>query len=192
MAAFLAIATFLSNEAVKEVITGETHRAETSSRLEGNRVKIDIANGNSEMLEGAGRGNRCRAAARGRCRGGPRGPDREGAEAGRRPPRRPRSPTTKPRSSTPTPSTSSTSSPRSACRSGSSSPRSRSSPGRRWLLGSRRRGRHRGRFASGRRIARLGCAPEDVGRDQRRRRARRPALRSPGRPGCPFSRWRSR
>ena len=33
MAAFLAIATFLSNEAVKHVITGETHRADTSAQL---------------------------------------------------------------------------------------------------------------------------------------------------------------
>jgi hypothetical protein len=65
MAAFLAIATFLSNEAVKEVITGETHRAETSSRLENNLVKIDIANGNSEILEvlGAGTAQEQRAAA---------------------------------------------------------------------------------------------------------------------------------
>jgi rRNA maturation endonuclease Nob1 len=50
MAAFLAVATFLSNEAVKEVITGETHRADASAQLESNRVKIDIAEGNSSML----------------------------------------------------------------------------------------------------------------------------------------------
>jgi rRNA maturation endonuclease Nob1 len=50
MAAFLALATFLSNEAVKEVITGETHRANASARLESNRVKIDIAKGNAVML----------------------------------------------------------------------------------------------------------------------------------------------
>jgi hypothetical protein len=50
MAAFLAIATFLSNEAVKEVITGETHRADTSSRLESNQLKIDVASGNATML----------------------------------------------------------------------------------------------------------------------------------------------
>ncbi|HEX4464148.1 MAG TPA: DUF4337 family protein [Solirubrobacterales bacterium] len=49
MAAFLALATFLSNEAVKEVVTGETHRADTSARLESNRVKIDIASGNAEI-----------------------------------------------------------------------------------------------------------------------------------------------
>jgi hypothetical protein len=51
MAALLAIATFLSNEAVKEVITGETHRADTSSRLESNQLKIDVAGGNKQMLE---------------------------------------------------------------------------------------------------------------------------------------------
>jgi hypothetical protein len=51
MAAFLALATFLSNEAVKEVVTGETHRADTSARLESNRVKIDIASGNAGLLQ---------------------------------------------------------------------------------------------------------------------------------------------
>src|ERR1700753_962656 len=51
MAALLAVATFLSNEAVKEVITGETHRADTSSRLESNQLKIDVAGGNKQMLE---------------------------------------------------------------------------------------------------------------------------------------------
>ncbi len=56
MAAFLAIATFLSNEAVKEVITGETHRAEASARLEGNQVRIDIADGNSVLLRVLGEG----------------------------------------------------------------------------------------------------------------------------------------
>jgi hypothetical protein len=50
MAALLAVATFLSNEAVKEVVTGETHRADAAARLESNRVKVDIANGNSVLL----------------------------------------------------------------------------------------------------------------------------------------------
>lgn len=50
LAAFLAVATFLSNESVKEVITGETDRADTSSRLESNRLKIDVAGGNATML----------------------------------------------------------------------------------------------------------------------------------------------
>src|ERR1700744_5918254 len=51
MAALLAIATFLSNESVKEVITGETHRADTSSKLESNQLKIDVAAGNAQMLK---------------------------------------------------------------------------------------------------------------------------------------------
>jgi hypothetical protein len=64
MAAFLAIATFLSNEAVKEVITGETHRADAAARLESNRVKIDLAEGNSTMLRVLGAGSaRARQAA---------------------------------------------------------------------------------------------------------------------------------
>jgi hypothetical protein len=50
MAAFLAIATLLSNEAVKHVITEETHRADTSAQLESNRVKIDVAEGNATLL----------------------------------------------------------------------------------------------------------------------------------------------
>jgi rRNA maturation endonuclease Nob1 len=64
MAAFLAFATFLANEAVKEVITGETHRANASALLESNRVKIDIAEGNATMLRvlGAGGGQAQRAA----------------------------------------------------------------------------------------------------------------------------------
>jgi hypothetical protein len=57
MAAFLAIATFLSNEAVKHVITGETHRADTSAQLESNRVKIDVANGNAGVLRVLGAGS---------------------------------------------------------------------------------------------------------------------------------------
>jgi Domain of unknown function (DUF4337) len=50
MAAFLAVATFLSNEAVKHVITEETHRADTSAQLESNRVKIDVAEANATLL----------------------------------------------------------------------------------------------------------------------------------------------
>jgi hypothetical protein len=65
MAAFLAVATFLSNEAVKEVITGETHRADTSAQLESNRVKIDVASGDAVLLRvlGAGGAQERRAAA---------------------------------------------------------------------------------------------------------------------------------
>jgi uncharacterized protein DUF4337 len=49
-AAFLAVATFLANEAVKEVITGETHRADASAVRESNLLKIDIAGGNARLL----------------------------------------------------------------------------------------------------------------------------------------------
>jgi len=57
MAAFLAVATFLSNEAVKEVITGETHRADTSAQLENNLLKIDVANGDAGLLRVLGAGS---------------------------------------------------------------------------------------------------------------------------------------
>jgi Domain of unknown function (DUF4337) len=56
MAALLAVATFLSNEAVKEVITGETHSADTSARLESNRLKIDNATSDSTLLRVFGEG----------------------------------------------------------------------------------------------------------------------------------------
>lgn len=57
MACLLAVASFLANEAVKEVITGETHRADASAQLETNRVKIDVAGGNATMLRVLGEGN---------------------------------------------------------------------------------------------------------------------------------------
>jgi hypothetical protein len=50
IAALLAVATFFSNEALKEVITGETHGATAHARLESNRVKIDIARGSASLL----------------------------------------------------------------------------------------------------------------------------------------------
>jgi Domain of unknown function (DUF4337) len=50
IACLLAVATFLSNEAVKEVVTGETHGGTAGARLESNRVKIDIAKGNASLL----------------------------------------------------------------------------------------------------------------------------------------------
>ncbi len=55
IAACLAVATFLSNEAVKEVITGETHRADAAGRLETNRVKIDVAESGQTLLGALGR-----------------------------------------------------------------------------------------------------------------------------------------
>jgi hypothetical protein len=63
MAAFLAIATFLANEAVKEVITGETHRADASAQLESNTLKIEINRGNSTLLKVLGRGTPAERAA---------------------------------------------------------------------------------------------------------------------------------
>lgn len=64
MAALLAVATFLSNEAIKAVITGETHRAATSSRLENNQLKTDVASGNATMLRAMGTGPAAAAAER--------------------------------------------------------------------------------------------------------------------------------
>jgi hypothetical protein len=63
LAAFLAIATFLSNEAVKEVITGETKAADTSARLEANEVKTIIASSDAVLLRVVGTGSPKEAAA---------------------------------------------------------------------------------------------------------------------------------
>ena len=63
MAAFLALATFLANEAVKEVITGETHRADASAQLESNTLKIEINKGNSTILRVLGSGSPAEEAA---------------------------------------------------------------------------------------------------------------------------------
>lgn len=64
MAALLAVATFLSNEAVKEVITGETHRADASAQLESNTLRVEINEGDSDLLKVLGAGTpRERAAA---------------------------------------------------------------------------------------------------------------------------------
>jgi hypothetical protein len=50
LAAFLAIATFLSNEAIKEAITGETKVADTSAVMQANEVKRIIAESNAQIL----------------------------------------------------------------------------------------------------------------------------------------------
>lgn len=65
MAALLAVAMFLSNESVKEVITGETERVDTSAQLESNLLKIDVAEGNEVLLRvlAAGSAGEQRAAA---------------------------------------------------------------------------------------------------------------------------------
>jgi hypothetical protein len=57
IACLLAVATFFGNEALKEVITGETHGATAAARLESNRVKIDIAKSNASLLRVLGAAN---------------------------------------------------------------------------------------------------------------------------------------
>lgn len=56
MAAFLAVSTFLSNEAMKAVVTEETHRADATSSLDSNRVQIDVAGGDQTLLWALGKG----------------------------------------------------------------------------------------------------------------------------------------
>jgi Domain of unknown function (DUF4337) len=50
LAVFLAIAMFLSNEALKEAVTGETKVADTSAVMEANEVKTIIAESNAQIL----------------------------------------------------------------------------------------------------------------------------------------------
>jgi hypothetical protein len=50
LAALLAIATFLSNEAIKEAITGETKVADTSAVMQANEVKRIVAESNAQIL----------------------------------------------------------------------------------------------------------------------------------------------
>ncbi len=70
MAAFLAISAFLANKAVKEVITGETHRADATARLESNLLKTDVIEGNADLLRvlGSSGDKEARAAAEARQR----------------------------------------------------------------------------------------------------------------------------
>src|SRR5262249_5507957 len=63
MAAFLALAMFLSDEAVKHVITEETHSAATTAKLESNAVKIGLAQGNAVTLRVLGAGTQLSPAA---------------------------------------------------------------------------------------------------------------------------------
>ena len=83
IAAFLAVATFLANEAVKEVITGRP-TAPTPRRRARATGEIDIAGGNARLV-GCWRRQPAGAA----CpedRGATPGAHRTRAEAGRRPP----------------------------------------------------------------------------------------------------------
>src|SRR5215216_5535187 len=57
LAVFLAIAMFLSNEAIKEAITGETRVADTSAVMESNEVKTIIAESNAQILRVVGVGS---------------------------------------------------------------------------------------------------------------------------------------
>ena len=57
LAVFLAVATFLSNEQVKEVITGQTKASETGAQLEANDVKTTVADANAVLLRVVGTGN---------------------------------------------------------------------------------------------------------------------------------------
>ena len=57
LAAFLAIATFLANEQVKDVITSETKGADLSAQFEVNSVKQTIAENDALLLRAVGTGN---------------------------------------------------------------------------------------------------------------------------------------
>src|SRR3954452_8544070 len=57
LAVFLAIATFLSNEAIKEAITGETKTADTTAVMEANDVKKIVAESNAQILRVVAVGN---------------------------------------------------------------------------------------------------------------------------------------
>jgi hypothetical protein len=57
LAVFLAIAMFLSSEAIKEAITGETKVADTSAVMEANEVKTIIAESNAQILRVVAVGN---------------------------------------------------------------------------------------------------------------------------------------
>jgi hypothetical protein len=63
LAAFLAVASLLSNVSVKQVITGETRAADTNATLEANDTKTLIASADSILLRVIGTGNPRAAAA---------------------------------------------------------------------------------------------------------------------------------
>lgn len=55
LAGFLAVATFLSNEQVKEVITGATKAATNEGKFETNDLKAVVAESQSTLLKVVGR-----------------------------------------------------------------------------------------------------------------------------------------
>ena len=57
LAVLLAIASFLSNDALKDVITGETKTADTTAVMEANEVKTIIADSNAQILRVVAVGN---------------------------------------------------------------------------------------------------------------------------------------
>jgi hypothetical protein len=57
LAGLLAIATFLSNQAVKDVITSETRGADTTAQLEVNDLKEIVAGSDALVLRVVGAGN---------------------------------------------------------------------------------------------------------------------------------------
>jgi hypothetical protein len=57
LAAFLAVATYLGNQATTKVITDETKGADTQAQLEANDVKTIIAGSNALLLRVVGTGN---------------------------------------------------------------------------------------------------------------------------------------
>jgi hypothetical protein len=63
LAGLLAIATFLSVQAVKNVITGETRAADTTAGLEVNDLKAIVASNGALLLRVVGTGNPKQAAA---------------------------------------------------------------------------------------------------------------------------------
>jgi hypothetical protein len=50
IAAFLALASFMANEAIKEAITGETKAADASARHEANETKLAVADSTTTLL----------------------------------------------------------------------------------------------------------------------------------------------
>lgn len=62
LAAFLAIATFMSEAAMKEVITGETKAADISAKLEANVIKTTMAENDATILRAVAGGSQDTAA----------------------------------------------------------------------------------------------------------------------------------
>lgn len=67
LAGFLAVATFLSNEAVKDVVTGETRSADTAAQLQVNDLKVIVASNDALLLHVVGTASAKEAAAAARA-----------------------------------------------------------------------------------------------------------------------------